>query len=160
MNIIPEKTPSSAEWPGISEQADLLNFRIGAWHDFGYATPPASHCKPIPPLGERSADAIEAGHGAIEVIDQITCELGKLRDQLIRELRTNEDVLGRRVDAQLAETRCAKCHAEPCKDGSPFGERCLDMCHEALEFDHCCMICATPEEARALGFRVIPDVTP
>jgi hypothetical protein len=32
-----------------------------------------------------------------------------------------------------------------------FCPDCLDMCHEALEFDHCCMICASPEEARALG---------
>jgi hypothetical protein len=56
------------------------------------------------------------------------------------------------------EPSCAKCHAEPCKDGQQFGARCLDRCHEALEFDHCCMICATPEEARALGFPVIPAV--
>ncbi len=59
--------------------------------------------------------------------------------------------------AALDEARCAKCHAEPCKDGSPFCARCLDICHEALEFDHCCMICATPEEARALGFRVVSE---
>jgi hypothetical protein len=36
-----------------------------------------------------------------------------------------------------------------------FCPACLDMCHEALEFDHCCMICATPEEARALGWPVV-----
>lgn len=58
-------------------------------------------------------------------------------------------------EERQAAKACAKCHAEPVKDGSPFGERCLDMCHEATEFDHCCMICATPEEARALGFPVV-----
>jgi hypothetical protein len=36
-----------------------------------------------------------------------------------------------------------------------FCPACLDMCHEALEFDHCCMICASPEEARALGWPVV-----
>jgi hypothetical protein len=43
-----------------------------------------------------------------------------------------------------------------------FCPACLDMCHEALEFDHCCMICASPEEARALGWPVVdgePDLT-
>ena len=50
---------------------------------------------------------------------------------------------------------CAKCHAEPRSPGGPYGAKCLDMCHEALEFDHVCMICATPEEAKALGFRVV-----
>jgi hypothetical protein len=38
-----------------------------------------------------------------------------------------------------------------------FCPDCLDMCHEALEFDHCCMICASPEEARALGWPVVDE---
>jgi len=50
-----------------------------------------------------------------------------------------------------AAPQCAKCHAEPRAPGGPYGAKCLDMCHEALEFDHVCMICATPEERKALG---------
>ena len=43
---------------GLEELAGLINFRVGAWHDFGYETPPAPDCAAIPPLGERSANAI------------------------------------------------------------------------------------------------------
>lgn len=66
------------------------------------------------------------------------------------------------LSAEPAEA-CAKCHSAPRKPGRTsqgpwqYCERCLDMCHEALEFDHCCMICATPEEARALGCRLPQD---
>ena len=94
---------TTAERPGIEETAGLLNFRIAAWHDFGYVTPPTPDCKAIPPLGERSAEAIKAGHGAIEVIDEIVRDLYRLRDQLITELRTDK-VRGRRPVSELAGT--------------------------------------------------------
>jgi hypothetical protein len=96
---------TTAEWPGIEEAAGFLNFRIGAWHDFGYVTPPTPDCKAIPPLGERSAEAIKAGHGAIEVIDEIVRDLYQVREQLLGELRTDEDIRAVRVDAMLAEAR-------------------------------------------------------
>jgi hypothetical protein len=86
---------------GIEELAGLINFRVGAWHDFGYEVPPTPDCKPIPPLGERSAQAIKAGHEAIEAIDELTRQLYALRSQLIGELRQDEDVRTARVDALL-----------------------------------------------------------
>jgi hypothetical protein len=112
---------STAEWRGIQEPADLLNFRIAEWHDFGYATPPTPDCKTIPPLGERSAEAIKAADGAIEVIDEIVRDLHRLREQLIGELRANEDALNARVDRTLAEYRArqeADVNAYPAQ-GSP-----------------------------------------
>ena len=36
---------------GLEELAGLINFRVGAWQDFGYAEPPAPECGAIPPLG-------------------------------------------------------------------------------------------------------------
>jgi hypothetical protein len=90
---------------GLVEMAELINFRVGAWHDFGYETPPAPDCKPIPPLGERSADAIKAGHAAIRDIDDLCRQLYALRAQLITELRRDEDERARRVDQMLAESR-------------------------------------------------------
>ena len=91
---------TTAEWPGIEETAGLLNFRIAEWHDLGYETPPTPDCKSIPPLGERSAEAIKAGHGAIEVIDEIVRDLGRLREQLVGELRADQAREGRAaVDA-------------------------------------------------------------
>lgn len=89
----------------ISATAGLLAFHIGAWNEFGYANPPTPDCTPIPPLGERSANAITAGHDAIADIDQMLRNLHALRSQLVTELRTNEDELGRRVDATLAARR-------------------------------------------------------
>jgi len=93
---------------GLAELADLINFRVGAWHDFGYATPPAPECKAIPPLGERSAEAIGNGHGAIEAIDQLARQLYVLREQLVSELREDSDIRAARVDAMLAERRAAE----------------------------------------------------
>ena len=90
---------------GLEELAGLINFRVGAWHDFGYETPPAPECKSIPPLGERSAEAIKAGHEAIETIDELTRQLYGLRSQLVGELRQDEDVRAERVDAMLARLR-------------------------------------------------------
>lgn len=114
MNIIPEKTPAgTANWLGVEDTARLLFFRVGAWNDLGYPEPlPFEGAHPIPPLGERSADDIKAGHGAIEVIDEIVRDLYRLREQLVSELRTDEDVRAVRVDAMLAEARTRRDGAE------------------------------------------------
>ena len=77
---------------GIEELAGLINFRVGAWRDFGYETPPAPECKPVPPLGERSAQAIKAGHEAVDAIDDLNRQLYALRSQLVGELRQDADV--------------------------------------------------------------------
>ena len=90
---------------GIEELAGLIYFRVGAWRDFGYEMPPTPECKPIPPLGERSAEAIKAGHETIEAIDELTRQLYALRSQLVGELRQDEDVRAARVDALLERGR-------------------------------------------------------
>jgi len=82
---------------GIEELAGLINFRTGAWQDFGYAEPPAPECAAIPPLGERSARAIEAGHEAVKDIDQLIARLHQVRAQLVSELRQDEDVRAART---------------------------------------------------------------
>jgi len=83
---------------GLEELAGLINFRVGAWQDFGYAEPPTPECATIPPLGERSAKAIEAGHEAIKDIDQLIARLHQVRAQLVSELRQDEDVRTARID--------------------------------------------------------------
>jgi hypothetical protein len=88
---------------GLEELAGLINFRVGAWQDFGYAEPPAPGCATIPPLGERSATAIEAGHEAVKDVDQLIARLHQVRAQLVSELRQDEDIRAARVDAMLAE---------------------------------------------------------
>jgi hypothetical protein len=90
---------------GLEDLAGLITFRVGAWHDFGYEVPPAPECKAIPPLGERSAEAIKAGHEAIESIDELTRQLYALREQLITELRQNDDINMARSGALLAKLR-------------------------------------------------------
>ena len=98
---VPDHIPTGR----LEELAGLIHFRVGAWHDFGYETPPAPDCKPVPPLGERSADAIRAGHAAVDAIDELVRQLHALRSQLTGELRQNSDLLGARVDAMLAARR-------------------------------------------------------
>jgi hypothetical protein len=90
---------------GLEEQAALITWRVGAWHDLGYENPPTPECKPIPPLGERSAAAIKAGHKAIKAIDELVRQLYALRSQLVGELRQDEDVRAARVDALLERGR-------------------------------------------------------
>ena len=88
---------------GLEEQAGLISYFVGAWHDFGYENPPAPTCKAIPPLGERSAAAIKGGHRAIAEIDELMKQLHALRNQLVGELRQDEDIRSQRVDRMLAE---------------------------------------------------------
>jgi hypothetical protein len=90
---------------GIEEQAALIFYYVGAWHDFGYEDPPTPESKTIPPLGERSANAITAAHAAIREIDKLTSQLHKLREQLVAELRQDEDAAAARVDAMLGQRR-------------------------------------------------------
>lgn len=81
------------EWLGVVEAAESLNWYVGVWHDLGYADPPAPGCpgcKTIPPLGERSAEAVKGAHDAIEVIDIMVRELQAVRDQLTGELKADE----------------------------------------------------------------------
>jgi hypothetical protein len=91
---------------GIEELAALIYFHIGAWHDFGYENPPAPDCKTIPPLGERSDEAIRAAHAAVKEIDKLAGQLLKLREQLVTELRQNEDIRGGKTrDEAVADRR-------------------------------------------------------
>jgi len=93
---------------GIEELAGSISFYVGAWHDFGYEDPPAPNCKSIPPLGERSAKAIKGGHDAVAEIDKLLQQLYALREQLIGEIRADEDARNIRVDAMLAEAKARR----------------------------------------------------
>ena len=86
---------------GLQELAVLINFRVGAWQDFGYAEPPTPECATIPPLGQRSAKAIKAGHEAIKDIDRLIARLHQVRALLVSELRQDEDVRTARIDKML-----------------------------------------------------------
>lgn len=90
---------------GLEDMAGLISYRVGAWHDFGYEVPPAPHCKPIPPLGERSPEAIRAGHAAVKDIDELTRQLHALRQQLVGELRANQDAVMAATGELLARCR-------------------------------------------------------
>ena len=86
---------------GLEELAGLINFRVGAWQDFGYAEPPAPDSATIPPLGQRSAKAIEAGHEAVKDIDRLIARLHQVRALLVSELRQDQDVRAARIDKML-----------------------------------------------------------
>ena len=93
----------SIDTSGLLERVEMINFLVGGWQAYGYENPPTSDCKAIPPIGERYADEVRAGHQAVDEIDQLTRDLYRLRDQLVTELRQNEDIAAARVDAMLAE---------------------------------------------------------
>jgi hypothetical protein len=115
----------TGEWaPGpILDNVGLLGVRVGAWNHFGHPAPEDGRA-PIPPLGERNTNAIKAGHGAIEVIDEIIRDLQVLRGHLVTELRADEDERAKRVDATLAEAR-ARREVEP-RPGWLYGQGCCE----------------------------------
>jgi hypothetical protein len=76
----------------LEEMAGLIRFRVGAWEEFGYENPPTPESALIPPLGKRSAEAIRAGHGAIQEIDRLIARLHEVRARLVSELRQDEDI--------------------------------------------------------------------
>lgn len=81
---------------GLEEQAGLISWYVGVWHDLGYENPPTPDCKPIPPLGERSAQAVKGARDAIGEIGNLIRQLHALRAQLVSELRQNEDIMAGR----------------------------------------------------------------
>jgi hypothetical protein len=98
---------------GLAEQAQLIQWHVGVWHDLGYCEPlPSPDCHPIPPLGERPASAIKGGHDAIRDIDELIRQLHALREQLVSELRQDEDIRAARVDAMLAVAKEPDCRAD------------------------------------------------
>jgi hypothetical protein len=94
---------TTAEWLGAEDQARLIAWYVGAWNDLGYPEPlPFAGAHPIPPLGQRSADDIKAGHSAIEAIDELIRDLHALRAQLVTELRADQDLRAQAVTTQEA----------------------------------------------------------
>lgn len=83
--------PGAAGEAGITGLAALVNTHTRTWQ--------------AAPLGERSAEAIRAGHQAVGDIDELTRKLYRLRGQLVSELRQDSDLRGARVDAMLAGRR-------------------------------------------------------
>jgi hypothetical protein len=110
MNIIPERTPAgTGEWSpgGLEELAGLIGVRIGAWNHFGYPAPLDCQAA-IPPLGERSAEAVKYGRGAVEAIDELIRDLQVLRGHLVTEMRTDSDERAKRVDQLLTDCRARR----------------------------------------------------
>jgi hypothetical protein len=83
---------SELDTGGLEELAGLIHWHAGLWEDLGYRNPPTPESKTIPPLGERSAPAITAGHEAVKDIDRLIARLHEVRAQLVSELRQDEDI--------------------------------------------------------------------
>lgn len=117
----------------LEELAGLINFRIGAWQDFGYENPPGPGSKTIPPLGKRSVEAIIAGHGAVAAIDTLVALVHETRSRLGAELRQDEDLRAARIDAMLAASAPCGC---PRADGQIRHQReiCIDPVVASLDW--------------------------
>ena len=76
----------------LEELARVVSFHVSAWQDFGYENPPTPDSATIPPLGERSATAVTAGHDAVGDIDRLIARLHEVRARLVSELRQDEDI--------------------------------------------------------------------
>ena len=76
----------------LEELARVVSFHVAGWQEFGYADPPTPESRMIPPLGERGAMAVTAGHDAVKDIDRLTARLHEIRERLVGELRLDEDI--------------------------------------------------------------------
>jgi hypothetical protein len=85
----------------LLDLAGLIGVRVGIWNHMEYP-------ENVPAAGEHDAEAIKAGHGAIEAIDELTRHLYTQRDHLVTEIRADEDARAARVDATLAEARARR----------------------------------------------------
>ncbi len=94
---------ATGDWSAaaLADAVGLIIVRVGAWNHLEYP-------ENVPGPGEHSAEAIRAGHGAIEVIDEAIRELQEIRGLLVAELRQDEDARAARVDAMLAEARARR----------------------------------------------------
>lgn len=82
----PAPNPATVSTVGLLELVEAINFRIAHWQDFGYEFPPTPESAHIPPLGQRSGGAIEAGHQAVREIEQLIAQLHGVRAQLIKQI--------------------------------------------------------------------------
>lgn len=85
----------------LEELTGLIGVEVAAWNHMEYP-------ENVPAAGEHNAEAIKAGHGAVEAIDELLRGLHVLRSQLIDELRADADVRAVKVDAMLAEARARR----------------------------------------------------
>jgi len=95
----------TGDWhPGpLEDKAGLLGVRVAAWNHMKYP-------EDVPAAGQHDAGAIRAGHGAIDVIDEMIRDLHALRNHMIGELRADQD-------ARMA--RSAELLRRIQKDGGP-----------------------------------------
>lgn len=79
---------------GLAQHAALIQVHVGAWHEYGYEVAPGpGDYKLIPPLGDRSPEAVKGAAYAVEEIDKLIMELHMLREQLCSELRQHQDMV-------------------------------------------------------------------
>jgi hypothetical protein len=116
--------PDHVPTEGLEELAALIHGLVGAWQDFGYEDPPTPDCAVIPPLGERSADAIRAGHEAITDIDRLLAQLYGVRSTLVSQLRRDADIRMARPlpGAPAVSAVVAMLDGEPVPLPAPCGE--------------------------------------
>jgi hypothetical protein len=127
---VPDRsTPSSATpaGPGCEDEARLIAVLIGIWNDSGYPEPlPFEGAHPIPPLGQRTAGHIKAGHGAIGAIGALIRDLQVVRARLVTQMRADEGTrAARRCNACPAPATCSEfgqCTLEQAPAAAALGE--------------------------------------
>lgn len=101
----------------LAGAVETIHLHIGGWQEFGYPPPAAPGSAVIPPLGQRSAEAIHAGHQAVKDIDQLMAQLYMIRGQLVSQLRKDSDIRDAAWDAR----HCAD-GVSGCTGGHQAGE--------------------------------------
>jgi hypothetical protein len=86
------------------------------------------------------------------------CENANADEALAVLRQAADDADGRNPEAATAVPLCCRCHGAPVRcpgaylargcpaDSALYCDACIDRCHEATDFAHVCVICATPEE--------------
>jgi hypothetical protein len=142
--------PPEIRTGGLSELAGLIHFRVGAWEDLGYRSPPAPDCKTVPPLGERSASAIENGREAVRDIDQLIGRLQAARAELVSQLQQDE---GLRMARLPGTEEAARWDAPP--SAQDAYRDALEMVREGLDIPHAKTVGDEEKRAQILHARLM-----
>jgi hypothetical protein len=135
---------------GLSELAQLIHFRVGAWEDLGYRNPPAPDCATVPPLGERSASAIGNGREAIGDIDRLIAQLHGARAGLAGQLRRDEDI---RMAGLPATEEAVRWDVPPAAQDAY--RAALELVREGLDIPHAKTVGDDEKRAQILHTRLI-----
>lgn len=95
------------------------------------------------------------GRRSLIMLAETANEMATLCHDVMQVGSPGHDLCGRCKAAPVHKPGAVRADGRP-RDTALYCWACIDRCHEATDFAHICVICASPEEARMHGWTVTP----